>query len=77
MSMTDTKALSKQLRSKFYHELQDFYHRCFDELATSELPDGEAARLAQSLLLSRQESLKYLGAVEEMEAHSTIEPEDS
>lgn len=76
MSMTDAKALTQQLRFKFYHQLQDLYHRYFDDLAASDLPDGEAAKLAQTLLLSRQESLKYLVSVEEMEAYSAIYPED-
>lgn len=76
MSMTDAKALSQQLRFKFYHELQDLYHRYFDELAESDLPDGEAAKLAQTVLLARQESLKYLVCVEEMEAYSAAYPED-
>jgi hercynine metabolism small protein len=76
MSMTDTKTLSQQLRFKFYHELQDLYHRCFDELAESDLAEGEAARLAQTLLLSRQEGLKYLVDVEDLAAYSSVYPED-
>jgi hercynine metabolism small protein len=74
--LTNTKALSQQLRFKFYHELQDLYHRCFDELAASDLADGEAARLAQTLLLSRQEGLKYLVPMEDMEADRAAYPED-
>lgn len=76
MSMTDAKALSQQLRFQFYHQLQDLYHRYFDELADSDLPDGEAAKLAQTLLLSRQEALKYLVSLEELEDYSATYPED-
>ena len=64
---------AKELRIKLYRELEAIYHRFFDELAASGLPDGEAARLTQTVLLSRQEGLKHLVSVEEMELNSDVE----
>lgn len=76
MSMIEAKSLSREMRFQFYHGLQNLYHRYFDEVASSDLPDGEAAKLAQTLLLVRHESLKHLVAVEEMDAYSAAYPED-
>ncbi|MGD2182002.1 hypothetical protein [Lusitaniella coriacea] len=77
MSMQDAKALAKELRFKFNHDLEEMYHRFFDELAQANLPDGEAGKLAQILLLSRQEGLKYLVSKEEMEAYSAAYPSET
>jgi hercynine metabolism small protein len=68
---------SKELRYKFYHELETIYHRFFDEIAQADLGDGEAGRLTQALLLSRQEGLKHLVTTpEEMAEYLAIYPED-
>jgi hypothetical protein len=53
------------------------YHRFFDEIAAAELSDGDAGRLTQALLLSRQEGLKHLVSSEEMDAYLQAYPEDS
>lgn len=71
--MTDAKVL----KFRFHHELQGVYQRFFDELASSDLRDGEAARLAQALLLSRQESSKYLVPAQDMSAYLEAYPEDA
>jgi hypothetical protein len=53
------------------------YHSFFDEIAAAELSDGDAGRLTQALLLSRQEGLKHLVSSEEMDAYLQAYPEDS
>lgn len=68
---------SKQLRYQFYHQLEAIYHRFFDEIAQAELGDGEAGRLTQALLLSRQEGLKQLVSSDEMEEYLATYPEDA
>ena len=55
--MLITKTDAKDIRFRFYHELEQVYHRFFDEIARSDLTDTEAGRLAQTILRSRQESL--------------------
>ena len=76
--MTDARAQKLQnLKFRFHHELEEVYHRFFDELADSGLGDGDAGRVAQSLLLSRQESLKHLVSPKEMSAYLEVYPEDA
>ena len=70
-------ANAKELRFKFYHELEGVYRRFCDELAESGLRDGEAGRLTQTILLSRQEGLKYLVSSDEMEDYLQAYPEES
>ena len=64
---------AQELRIQLYRDLEAIYHRFFDELAESGLPDGEAARLTQKVLLSRQEGFKHLVSVDEMESVATIQ----
>lgn len=56
----------KNLRYQFYHDLDQLYHRFFDEIAQAEIRDGDAASLTQNILKARQESLKYLLTEEEL-----------
>lgn len=58
---------TKELRLKLYRELEDVYHRFFNELAASDLPDGEVSKLTQAILLSRQEGLKHLLSLDEID----------
>lgn len=68
---------TQELRFRFYNQLETMYHRFFDEIAAAELSDGDAGRLTQALLLSRQEGLKHLVSSEEMDAYLQAYPEDS
>ena len=71
-----TKSQSQDLRFKFYHQLEETYHRFLDELAQAELTDGETGRIAQTVMLSRQEGLKHLVAEEEMDDYYETYPQD-
>jgi hercynine metabolism small protein len=64
----------QELRFKFYHELDTIYHHFFDDIAAAELADGDAGRLTQAVLLSRQEGLKHLVSTEEMDAYLEAYP---
>jgi hercynine metabolism small protein len=68
---------TQELRYRFYHELETIYHRFFDEIAQANLGDGEAGRLTQAVLLSRQEGLKQLVSPDEMADYLAIYPEDA
>lgn len=68
---------ARELRFKLYHDLEAVYHRCFDKLAQAGFPDGEAGRLTQTILLSRQEGLKHLVSADEMEAYFEAYPEEN
>ena len=67
---------AKEVRFRLYHELEAIYHRFFDEIADSGLGDGEAGRLTQIILLSRQEGLKHLVSADEMDAYFELYPEE-
>ena len=71
-----TKSQSQDLRFKFYHQLEETYHQFLDELAQAELTDGETGRIAQTVMLSRQEGLKHLVAEEEMDDYYERYPQD-
>lgn len=71
-----TKSQSQDLRFKFYHQLDQTYHQFLDELAEAELTDMETGRIAQTVMLSRQEALKHLVSQSEMDAYYETYPED-
>ncbi len=71
-----TKSKSQDLRFKFYHQLEEIYHQFLDELAEAELADSETGKIAQTVMLSRQEGLKHLVSDEEMNAYYKIYPQD-
>ena len=64
-----TKPKSQDLRFKLYHQLEEIYHQFLDDLAEVKLGDGEIGRIAQTVMLSRQEALKHLVTEKELEAH--------
>ena len=70
-----TKSQSQDLRFKFYHQLEEIYHQFLDELAQAGLGDGETGRMAQTVMLSRQEGLKRLVSEEEMDDYYKIYPQ--
>ncbi|MEM9218301.1 MAG: hypothetical protein AAGD25_28660 [Cyanobacteria bacterium P01_F01_bin.150] len=47
-------------REKLQGEIEAFYLRLFDEVAESDLREGDIARLSQALLRSQLESIKEL-----------------
>ena len=70
------KSQSQDLRFKFYHRLDQVYHQFLDELAQSNLGDGEMGRVAQTVMLSRQEGLKHLVSLEEMKTYNEQYPQE-
>ena len=70
------KSQSRDLRFKFYHQLEEIYHQFLDELAQAGLGDGETGRMAQTVMLSRQEGLKHLVSEEEMDDYYETYPQD-
>lgn len=70
------KLQSQNLRFKFYHQLETLYHQCLNELAEAELTDIETGKLAQIVMLSRQEALKHLVEEGEMDEYYQQYPQD-
>ena len=70
------KSKSQDLRFKFYHQLEEIYHQFLDELAEVELTDNEIGKIAQVVMLSRQEGLKKLVSEEEMDTYYEKYPQD-
>ena len=70
------KSQSQDLRFEFYHRLDEIYHQFLDELAQTDLGDGEMGRIAQTVMLSRQEALKYLVSLDEMNAYYEKYPQE-
>ena len=70
------KQLSQNLRFKFYHQLDELYHQLLDELAQQDFGDGEIGKLAQTVMLSRQEGLKHLVTLDEMDAYYEQYPDE-
>lgn len=71
-----TKSKPQDIRFKFHHQLEEVYHQLLDRLAQAELTDGEIGKIAQMLMLSRQEALKRLVSEKEMEAYYEVYPQD-
>lgn len=65
-----------ELRFELHHQLVSLYRDFFDRLVDADLRDGDAARLAQRILLSRQEALKHLVDPEELPAYAQLYPDD-
>jgi coproporphyrinogen III oxidase len=74
--LAQKRTQAQRLRFQLGHELQEIYHRWFDQIAQADLPEGEVAHLGQQLLQSRQEGLKYLIAPEEADLYRDIYLED-
>ena len=71
-----TKSRSQDIRFKLYHQLDETYHRLLDNLAQTELTDGEIGKIAQMLMRSRTEALKPLISDKEMGAYYESYPQD-
>lgn len=66
----------KDLRYQLYHELEQLYHRFFDQIAQADIREGDAASLTQNVLKARQDSLKYLVEDEEIKDYQQVFPDD-
>jgi len=71
-----TKSRPQDIRFKLYHQLEETYHQLLDDLAQTELTDGEIGKIAQMLMRSRIEALKPLVSEKEMDAYYKTYPED-
>lgn len=71
-----TKSKPQQVRFKLHHQLDKTYHNLLDELAQTDLTAGEIGKIAQILMLSRQEALKRLVSESEMAAYYQTYPQD-
>ncbi len=71
-----TKSKPQEVRFKLYHQLDETYHQLLDELSQTNLTDGEIGKIAQILMLARQESLKLIVHEEEMAAYYKAYPQD-
>ena len=65
----------KALRFRFYHELEEKFREICDEVADSEMKEGDIARLAQLVMRSRHAALKILVPSEEMDEYYAQYPE--
>ncbi len=72
-----TKSTSQDIRFKFHHQLDEIYHQFLDELAEVGLTDQEIGKIAQIVMLSRQEALKRLVSEKEMDAYYEAYPQDT
>jgi hypothetical protein len=70
------KSQAQNLRFDFYDRLDKMYHQFLDEIAQSNLGDAEMGRVAQIVMLSRQEGLKHLVSLEEMKAYYEQYPQE-
>ena len=73
----ESKAIAKELRFKFYNELEESFRRICDEVASSEMKDGDVARLAQLVMRSRHACLKLLVPSEEMDEYYLKYPSEN
>ena len=71
-----TKSQPQDIRFKLYHQLDETYHQLLDDLAQTELTDGEIGKIAQMLIRSRNEALKPLVSQKEMDAYYETYPQD-
>ena len=71
-----TKSKPQDIRFKFHHQLEEIYHQFLDELAESELTDQEIGKIAQMIMLSRQEAVKRLVSEKEMETYYERYPQE-
>ena len=51
---------SQKLRFQYYHRLEETYHQLLDDLANAGFPESTTGKIAQAVMLSRQECLKQL-----------------
>lgn len=67
---------SQDLRFKCYHQLEQTYHQLLDDLAKAGFPESTTGKIAQAVMLSRQEGLKHIVNQSEIDAYYEIYPLD-
>ncbi|BAW95818.1 hypothetical protein NIES970_07320 [[Synechococcus] sp. NIES-970] len=68
---------TSEIRFRLHHELNQCYQKLFDDLATMDIKEGDAATVAQRLLNSRLDALKHLVDDTERSAYEARYPEDA
>ena len=71
-----TVSRSQELRFQYYHQLEETYHQLLDDLAKAGFPESTTGRIAQAVMLSRQEGLKQLVGESEIDAYYETYPQD-
>ena len=71
-----TVSRSQELRFQYYHQLEETYHQLLDDLAKAGFPESTTGRIAQAVMLSRQEGLKQLVDESEIDAYYETYPQD-
>lgn len=68
---------TSKIRFRLHHDLDNFYHQLFDQLANAEnIREGDKAKVTQLLLNSRLDALKHLVSEEETAAYEQAYPDD-
>lgn len=67
--------VEQQIRFRLHREIEEFYQKLGNELAMAHLPESKTAKLAQTLLRSRHDSLKYWVSAEEVADFQRIYPD--
>ena len=67
---------SQELRFQYHHRLEEIYHQILDDLAQARFPESTTGRIAQAVMLSRQEGLKQLIDESEIDAYYETYPQD-
>lgn len=71
-----TKPQPQEVRFQLHHQLDLTFHQLLDDLAQTELTDGQIGKIAQMLMRSRQEALKCLVSESEMADYEKVYPQD-
>ena len=69
-----TKSKPQEVRFQLHHQLDQTYRQLLDDLAQTQLTNNEIGKIAQMLMLSRQEALKCLISESEMSAYEKNYP---
>lgn len=68
---------TSEIRFHLHYELNQCYQKLFDDLATMNIKEGDAATVAQLLLNSRLDALKHLVSEAERPAYEARYPDDA
>ena len=71
-----TISRSQELRFQYRHQLEEIYHQLLDNLAQAGFPESTTGRIAQAVMLSRQEGLKQLVDESEIDDYYETYPQD-
>lgn len=71
-----TRSRSQELRFKYHHQLEEIYHQLLNDLANAGFPESTTGRIAQAIMLSRQEGLRQLVDESEIDDYYETYPQD-